>query len=470
MSVSDTRVLVIASDTVGPRMAGSGIRYWNFARVLGVRQPVTLATPLAVEIEPPPGVQIIAYGDDEVDADEQGRRLARLVETHDIIIAQHLPYLHLDVETLSAKYLVLDLYAPWILEKLEYARVDPERGEAHRQDDVEILNRLLELGDFFLCASERQRDFWLGALAAAGRLDLDHVQADPELRRLIDVVSFGLPSERPIPSGEGPRERFPQIPERSPILLWNGGVWNWLDPLTAIRATGLLAERDVDVRLVFMGVRSPGAQVAEMEVVDDARSLAKELGLLDSRVFFNDWVPYDERQTWLLASAATLSLHHRTIESRYAFRTRVLDNLWCGVPIVATEGDVLADLIQDVGIGTTVPPGDAVAVANAIEQIIDRDVQRDLRARIATVARDYTWERVSEPLIAFCKVPWRLGTGRGRSAEAEYIHKLERLYTETATYARELERAVAEKNAALEASNRDAPPWGERLRRWRRRA
>ena len=65
------RVLVIASDTIGPRMAGSGIRYWNLARVLGRQQPVTLAAPNQVELDAPEGVTIVSYAG-ETD-DERGR-------------------------------------------------------------------------------------------------------------------------------------------------------------------------------------------------------------------------------------------------------------------------------------------------------------------------------------------------------------------------------------------------------------
>ncbi|MDQ3547378.1 MAG: glycosyl transferase, partial [Chloroflexota bacterium] len=335
-------VLLIASDTVGERMAGSGIRYWNLARVIGAQQPVTLATPNEPTLVPPPGVRLLPYvGSD----DERGRQLADLVGAHDVVVAQHLPYLYTDAEVLASRALVIDLYAPWVLEKLEYSRIDPERGEPDRKDDVTILNRLLALGDFFLCASERQRDFWLGALAAAGRLDLAHAQADPELRTLLEVVPFGLPPEKPVRTGPGPRGTFEGIGDNDIVVLWSGGLWNWLDPLTAIRAIARVVEREPRAKLVFMGTRSPGAQVAEMEIVGTARTLASELGLLDAHVFFNDWVDYDERQNWLLESDLALSLHVATVEARYAYRTRMLDSIWCGLPSVVTAGDVLADLV-----------------------------------------------------------------------------------------------------------------------------
>lgn len=430
-------------------MAGSGIRYWNLARVIGQQQPVTLAAPNAVSLDAPPGMTIVSYEGSTEDA--RGQALVELIREHDVVVAQHLPYLYADAELLASRFLVVDLYAPWVLEKLEYSRIDPERGEPNRKDDVAILGRLLALGDFFLCASERQRDYWLGALTLAGRLELAHAQGDPELRNLIDVVPFGLPGPMPVPSGPGPRETFAGIGRDDPILLWNGGLWNWLDPLTAIRATGLLAAADhPDVRLVFMGTRSPGAQVAEMSMVEDARRLADELGLLDTHVFFNEWAPYDERHNWLLQSDLALSLHYPTVEARFSFRTRVLDNLWCGLPTVATEGDVLADLVQDEGIGITVPPGDALAVSTAIATLLDPQSAAPCRARIATVANRYTWERVAEPLLRYCREPERLDERREHDAGQRYLHDLERLYTETAQYARELEAAVAEKNRTLE--------------------
>jgi glycosyltransferase involved in cell wall biosynthesis len=348
--------------------------------------------------------------------------------------------------------------------------VDPARGEPNRADDVTILNRLLELGDFFLCASERQRDFWLGALAVKGRLELAHAQADPELRRLLDVVAFGLPEEPPRRTGPGPRAALPGVGQDAKLLLWNGGLWNWLDPLTAIRAVARVARDEPRVRLVFMGTRSPGAQVAEMEMVATARALAAELDLLDRHIFFNDWVAYEERQNWLLDADIALSLHVATVEARYAFRTRLLDNLWCGVPTIATAGDVLADIVRDEQVGLVVPPGDAEAVADAVRRLLEPDVARASRANLATIARRHTWERVCAPLLAYCRAPWRLGSARGADAAADYTHNLERLYSETAQYARQLERAVADKDAALHDLSR--PPkrldLGALLRRGRR--
>jgi glycosyltransferase involved in cell wall biosynthesis len=440
-------VLLIASDTIGPNMAGSGIRYWNLARVLGARQPVTLATSTAVELAAPPGVTLRSYAGPDNDA--RGHALSTLIEEHDIVLAQHIPYLYTDSEILRARFLIVDLYAPWILEKLEHARIDAEVGEPNRKDDVAILNRLLSLGDAFICASERQRDFWLGALAVAGRLETAQAQRDPELRQLIDVVPFGLPSELPLRNGPGPRAQFPAIGDDARLILWNGGLWNWLDPFTAIRAMALVVERESRARLVFMGVHSPTAEIAKMRVVDDARELAAQLGLLDRIVFFNDWVPYDQRQNWLLEADLALSLHQSSLESRFAYRTRMLDNLWCTLPLVATTGDVLADLIEREQIGIAVPPADPSAVADAIVAALDPQRQTTFRENLGRIAENHAWEVVAQPLLRWCAGPLRAHSALSDNPRDDYIHGLERIYSETAEYARHLEQVIAEKERQI---------------------
>jgi hypothetical protein len=121
------------------------------------------------------------------------------------------------------------------------------------------------------------------------------------------------------------------------------------------------------------------------------------------------------------------------------------------VPSVVTEGDVLADLVLANGVGETAQPGDTQAVVSAIRRVLEPDRARALRANLARLSGVFTWERVSEPLLAYCRSPWKLGVTRGADAAAGYLHDLERLYTETAQYARHLEQAVAEKDSALSA-------------------
>ena len=97
--------------------------------------------------------------------------------------------------------------------------------------------------------------------------------------------------------GPALRGVVPGIGADDRILLWPGGIWNWFDPLTVIRAVHELSQRRDDVRLFFLGAPAPEPGVPEMAMAGARRvALAEELGLRDRVVFFNfGWVPYAER-------------------------------------------------------------------------------------------------------------------------------------------------------------------------------
>ena len=123
-------------------------------------------------------------------------------------------------------------------------------------------------------------------------------------------------------------------------------------------------------------------------------------------VYFNDgWVPYDRRADYLLDADVGVSTHLDHIETRYSFRTRVLDYLWAGLPMVLTAGDVLADLVAREGLGRTVPPGDVAAIEDALAATLEAG--RPDPQRFDSVRATLTWERVAAPLVAFCDRPRR---------------------------------------------------------------
>ena len=82
-----------------------------------------------------------------------------------------------------------------------------------------------------------------------------------------------------------------------------------------------------------------------MRMVAAARSLSDELGLTDRHVFFNEgWVPYDTRQNFLLDADVGVSTHFDHVEAEFSYRTRVLDYLWAGLPVVMTRGPTVLRL------------------------------------------------------------------------------------------------------------------------------
>ena len=124
------------------------------------------------------------------------------------------------------------------------------------------------------------------------------------------------------------------------------------------------------MRLYFLGLAHPNPDVPQMRMVGQLRALVDELGLEGSHVFFNDgWVRHDERADHLRDADVGVSTHLDHIETEFSFRTRILDYLWAGLPIVTTGGDAFADLIERAGAGWVVPPGDVVALETLLARL-----------------------------------------------------------------------------------------------------
>jgi glycosyltransferase involved in cell wall biosynthesis len=395
-------VLVVSAEPVGTRMAGPAIRAAELARALAAECDVTLCAP-APSTAPDERVRLLEAGMSDVEA------LVSAAREHDVVVAQELPPSVLGQVAGTSTALVADLYNPIVVEALE--AVADRSPRAARRVQATLVHRTTALcaaADLIICASERQRDLWIGGLAMTGLIDLDAYRRDPTLRSLVAVVPFGLPSDPPPADGGGRlRAAFPQIGEDDRVLVWGGGLWSWLDPVTPMRAVGLLEHAGGvggrSVHLVLMGAGRPGlAATGQGPAVERAVAQARRLGLDGRLVHVNPgWVPYEERGAWLADGDLGVSAHHDHLEARYAHRTRILDYVWAGLPVVTTAGDALADMVEREGLGRTVAPGDAEGFAAACAELLGEAGAR-ARSRIAAVAPSLSWERVAAPLVAWC--------------------------------------------------------------------
>jgi glycosyltransferase involved in cell wall biosynthesis len=403
-SSSPNRVLLICPAAIGQRLSGPGVRYWEFARALSAYPDlqVTLATTPGITAQVPESGLAIRLRVTRDEAD-----LRSLAAQSDVIVAvgsvfSLYPSL-LRVNTPRA----VDLYIPLLLEELQRSRPQSLAEQClffdrQRRD----LTAQILVADFILCASEKQRDYYLGAMSALGRVNPYSHAADPTLRRLISVVPFGLPSESPCHTRQVLKGVYPGIGPNDNVLFWGGGIWDWLDAPTLIRAMARLAEQRPDVKLFFATVKHPNPQEAERKAVMETMALSQELGLSDRTVFFNEWIPYAERENYLLEADLGVSLHRDHLETQFSFRNRFLDYVWAGLPIVATRGDVISEQVKAHDLGRVVEPGDVEGVAEAILYLLDTPGLREAsRPRFERVAAMYRWDVATLPLVEFCRSP-----------------------------------------------------------------
>jgi len=388
------RLLIVTHDVVDTRVSGPGMRCLEFSRALARDLEVTLASPYESSLS---GLAFRMARYSEL----RPQSLQALVEANDVaLISGYMVDKFAFLRTTSTR-LIIDLIAPFILENLHYHLDEPvETREGFIRHAVEVTNQLAQVGDFFICGSERQRDFWLGVLAANQRLNPHTAPPDSNGHKLIDIVGFGIPERPPVQRRPVLRDAHPRFGPDSKIVWWGGGAWDWLDPLTLVRAWPRVIERHPEARLVFPRTQ-PNPLVPQARKALEAERLATEMGERDRTIFALEWLSYEDRESLLCEAQVGVVLHPLHLETRFSVRTRVLDYIWASLPILITEGDTMSELVREKRLGRVVPPQDPGAVAEALGELLQRP-KTDWAPAFAAYAESVRWPRVVQPIRRYC--------------------------------------------------------------------
>ena len=383
-----TRVALLSSEPVRERMAGIGIRYLELARRLprpGIE--VVLVSPAATGDVPaiPGEARTFVRGS-----------LRTLLADCDAAVAQGQLANDLLLE-LPELPVAVDLYDPWLVENAHYLGtlgLDPWRND----HATWVLQ--LSRGDLFLCSSPEQRLYYAGFLTALGRVNPERLAEDPDLDRLLAEVPFGTPDELPphrplLPARAGDERR---------ILF--GGLYDWYDPLTLLAALARL-----DARWELYLVRNPNAAETPQSLLSSVEREARARGWWGERVRLLDWVAAERRFDLLRDVDVLCPPHHPNLETRLSLRTRFLDALAAGCPVIATDGGVISRLVREHDAGWVVPPEDPAVLAGALgEALADDALRARRRANGLALAAAFSWERALAPLVRFCAAPWKDAT------------------------------------------------------------
>lgn len=391
------KILLNCLGVVGNAMAGPAIRYWEFAQSLSKKHEVILLIPNESNLT-----------SNHFTIIKKTSSYRKLFKKVDVIITMIITHAMALAAKMNGVKIILDAYDPLPLELLEIYKDSPMTYRQNEQKRVtEVFNFSFRMADAVICANENQRDLWTGLMLALKKITPQMYDTDTTLKNNLGIVPFGLPSSPPVKNGIGPKSLF-NLKDTDKIVLWGGGIWNWFDPLTLIRAIKKISETRSDIHLVFMGVKAPSESDVElMSMPAKALALAKELNVLDKHVFFNlGWIPYEQRTSFLLESDIGISTHFDHLETRYSFRTRLLDYIWAGLPIINTEGDSFSRLIRQKDIGLTVPYEDVDALAKAIVFLIDNPQERErMKKNLGEVRQEFHWYKIVEPLEEMIAIP-----------------------------------------------------------------
>ena len=274
---------------------------------------------------------------------------------------------------------VIDLYDPFLIENFHY--FTERGGEVFRHDHFTLLHSVAR-GDFFLCASEAQRMFYLGLLLAQGRLNPELFESDPRLESLIGIAPFGVPPPRP-------------SVERTARDILFGGIYDWYDPILAIEAVRLVP----GATLTFTHHPNP-------DITPQGRLAGAMQHVRENRydfVRFEPWAPYEKRAEFFERFSLALLTFPRSLETDLSMRTRIYDYLWCGLPIVTSSAPGTDEILERYDAGIVVRDERPEAYGEAIVSALG--IPSMTRKGFEQFALDHQWDRTLAPLRAFCNAP-----------------------------------------------------------------
>jgi glycosyltransferase involved in cell wall biosynthesis len=195
-----------------------------------------------------------------------------------------------------------------------------------------------------------------------------------------------------------------------------GGVYDWYDPELLLAAWPGVLERAPQARLLFF--ESPNPATTPQGVFERARQHARRIDPGGRSIVFSAWLPYAARADLYAAADLVAAVSTPGLETELAYRTRLLDAAWGGVPAVAVEGGSLARELARRGAAFECGR-DAAALAGRIAGLLSDGAARRRAGEAARAfAAERTWKEVTAPLAAWCRRA-RVDPGRLPAPPAE---------------------------------------------------
>lgn len=149
------------------------------------------------------------------------------------------------------------------------------------------------------------------------------------------------------------------IPPDAPLAGMVGRLVDWKGPDRFIAAAAAVAEEVPGSRFMLVG----DAIFGERSYVDDLKAMAGKAGLADRVVFTG----FREDVADIIASMDLL-VHASVLPE--PFGLVIIEAMLQGVPVVATRGGGVGEIVEDGVTGVLVPPGDARAIAAAMAGLL----------------------------------------------------------------------------------------------------
>ncbi len=376
---------------------GGGLRAWGLANGLSQNDiKVTVAVPDSYKIEDQNinNINIVSWDfNNVIDLCNKYNTVCVLYSRADLM--QFLTD-NLDPK----KVVIIDLYVPIYIESL--ARKVPRdiNGVNNHLQNIKYWNSAFTRGDYFICANKNQHHLYTGLLSAFGR-----ISPVSKVENILKEVPFGIYST-PI----GNKAKLPAKYKKQNgdfVILWFGGIYPWFDIEPLLKTIKDLSDKNSQLKLYVVGGKNPFVKDEQfIKKYKDTVNLAKKMGLLDKNIFFKDWISYEDRESWYNTADIIINLHNPGSESMYAWRTRVVDFIWAGRPIISSGGDELSSMMEKKDAAYILKSNTEEEISKAILKVKDDKKYREkIINNLKEMQKSLYWENTTKELSRFINNP-----------------------------------------------------------------
>lgn len=297
----------------------------------------------------------------------------------------------------NSQKLILDCYVPIHPEVCARNSKNTIAEYKSFESDKESWEKMLSTGDFLLCASEQQKNYYIGLLYGLGKLNPINYNSSDN----IIVAPFGMQPEElrqkstPITNyfGEGPALK----------LLWFGGVYPWFK-LSTLLFSLLKIRSYLNITITIVGAKNPFNRHPDfLRQANEIISMSSKAEYKEF-VYVAEWVPYSDRLNWYLDSDFILTMNNNGIENRFAWRTRLLDYILTDSIFLTNGGDPLSDELIEIGLGIRIDSSTQSNLESSILDVInissDQHRKNIDHNKLASIKEKYKWATIAENILS----------------------------------------------------------------------
>jgi glycosyltransferase involved in cell wall biosynthesis len=414
---------------------GGGMRAWGLAEGLkeaGIDVTVGINNSFPLELREHDGIKLVNWGQDQ--------NFAALLNTFDAVLVSYTmgsDSVFIAEHINDSVQLILDAYVPIYVEVSARESKDIDSEYRHYMDDITRFNKVLSRGDYFLCASEKQRTFYIGVLSSLGIINPRSYRQDRIL-----IAPFGI-HDLPAKASRNPYTEL-GIKHDDFVAMWFGGLYPWFRIQELLDAV-LELSQDPSFKFVVVGGRNPFNPNPDFfKQYEIAMEFAKKHKLLDKSVFFVDWVDFDDRVNYFKHADVVVSLNQPGEENGFSWRTRVMDFVWGELAILTNGGDPLSEQLLAADAALRLPELNHIELVKSMQALQqDQKLLATIHKNVIALKPTFYWQNIMAPvakLILVGETPFseeliykeKLGVGHEELQDMAIpsrgrIHKVKRL-------------------------------------------